>query len=149
MRKIFILFLFSLPMLGLAQTGENAPRLVKFEELTYDFGRIPQGKPVSHFFKMTNISTSDIKIDYVQASCGCTTPEWSMEPIKAGASTEIKVGFNAEALGVFEKSISIQLSKGSNEILLIKGDVWKTPVQPAPFNNGLRVLKGKNISGNH
>ena len=149
MYKIFILFLFSLPLVLAAQTVENTSRLVKMEELMYDFGRIPQGKPVSHLFKITNISDAEIKINQVQASCGCTTPEWSVDVIQPGTSSLIKVGFNAEALGVFEKSISIQLSKGSNEVLMIKGNVWKTPEQPAPFNRGLRVLRGNNISENH
>ncbi len=149
MRKIFILFLFNLPLVGTAQTVENPTRMVKMEELVYDFGRIPQGKPVSHLFKITNISDADIKINQVQASCGCTTPEWSLDPIKSGTSSVIKVGFNAESLGVFEKSISIQLSKGSNEVLMIKGNVWKTPEQPAPFNRGLRELKGNNINEFH
>ena len=149
MCKKIILFLFLIPVFALAQSGDQASRLVKLEETTFDFGKIPQGRPVSHLFKLTNVSNFEVKVDHVQASCGCTTPEWSQDPIKPGASTEIKVGFNAEALGIFEKSISIQLSKGSNEVLMIKGQVWQTPQQPAPFNTGLRMIKSKNINGNH
>ena len=47
----------------------------------------------------------DLKLDNVQASCGCTTPEWSKDPIAAGATAKIKVGYNAAAENYFEKRL--------------------------------------------
>ena len=46
------------------------------KEEVFDFGKIPQGKPVNHIFDIQNKGVSSLKLDNVQASCGCTTPEW-------------------------------------------------------------------------
>ena len=65
------------------------------KEVEYDFGTIPQGKPVHHTFEVVNKGTQPLKLDNIQTSCGCTTPEWSKEPVATGETGKIKVGFNA------------------------------------------------------
>ena len=86
-------------------TTETAELL--FKEMEFDFAKIPQGKPVYHFFEIVNKGKTPIKLDNIQASCGCTTPEWSRDPIAPGASTKIKVGFNAASEGMFDKFITV------------------------------------------
>jgi hypothetical protein len=79
-------------------------------------------------------------IDNVEASCGCTTPEWSEAPIAPGASSLIKVGFNASAEGKFQKTITIYYGdkvKG----LTITGEVYAMPTTSAPPNASLSTLK--------
>ncbi|MGZ8544989.1 MAG: DUF1573 domain-containing protein, partial [Flavisolibacter sp.] len=61
----------------------------------YDFGKIPQNKPVYYSFEIINKGKTPIKLDNVIATCGCTTPEWNREAIAPGASDKIKVGYNA------------------------------------------------------
>jgi hypothetical protein len=80
-------------------------------------------------------------IDNVQASCGCTTPEWSREPIAPGGTSIIKVGYNSAAPGYFEKTITLMYAEGMTSLISIKGTVWKTPEQPAPFNKSIAFLK--------
>jgi hypothetical protein len=58
---------------------KTASEVLLSRESSYDFGKIPQGKPVTHVFEFTNTSKDSIKLDEVRASCGCTTPEWSKE----------------------------------------------------------------------
>src|SRR5512138_2993537 len=77
------------------------------KEDIYDFGAIPQGKPVFHFFTIGNNGMTPLRLENVQASCGCTTPEWNKEPIAAGGTDKIKVGYNAAVEGAFEKFITI------------------------------------------
>jgi hypothetical protein len=119
----------------------ESTKALKFLEVVYDFGKIPQGKPVHHLFQATNMSSKSVAIENVQASCGCTTPEWSRDPIAVGANSPIKVGYNAAAIGYFEKTINVQYGQGLSEIITIKGTVWKTPEQPAPENKGIAGLK--------
>lgn len=134
----FMVFAQSQP----AETPKTDPLQVR--EMSYDFGKIPQGKPVTHVFVVSNSGTEPLILENVQASCGCTTPEWSKDPIPAGGTKEIKVGYNAATEGPFSKSITIFYNKGQVKSIVIKGDVWKTPEQSAPKNNSLSLLKNVN-----
>lgn len=124
--------------------AESKPEKIQLKETSFDFGRIPQGKPVTHIFKVANTGTAPLVLEDVQASCGCTTPEWSKDPIAPGATAEIKVGYNAATEGPFEKSINIIYEKGQMKTITIKGAVWKTPDQPAPKNQSIALLKNVN-----
>ena len=116
--------------------------VLKFKELEHDFSQIPQGKPVFHFFEIQNTGKETIKLDNVQASCGCTTPEWDKDAVIApGASSKIKVGYNAAAEGPFTKFITITYNENQNKQISIKGEVWKTPASSAPENAGVSDLK--------
>lgn len=147
MRIAVIKFIFSLSLLisggvfSQEKSLEETAKALKFLEMVYDFGKIPQGKPVHHLFQATNTSSKVVTIENVQASCGCTTPEWSRDPIVAGGNSPIKVGYNAAAIGYFEKTINVQYGQGLSETITIKGTVWKTPEQPAPENKGIAGLR--------
>jgi hypothetical protein len=115
---------------------------IALKETEFDFGKIPQGKPVTHVFEVKNISSTPFKITNVQTSCGCTTPEWDKEAeIKTGGTTKIKVGYNAASEGVFTKTITIMYADNKSKIITIKGEVWATPNQSAPENDALNELK--------
>lgn len=117
------------------------PSAIKVEE-EFDFGKIPQGKPVHHRFKVQNVSVVPLKIGNVVASCGCTTPEWEKDAsIAPGASTDINVGYNAAAEGAFHKTISITYNNNQTKVINIKGEVWKAPAASVPDNEGLNALK--------
>lgn len=128
------------------QVGVTKPAVEKItmSEISWSFGKIPQGKPVTHIFLVTNNSTETLTLDNVQASCGCTTPEWDHKPIPPGAKSEIKVGYNAQAEGAFDKNITIFYDQGHMKVLSIKGEVWRTPDQPAPKNTSTALLKNIN-----
>jgi hypothetical protein len=112
-----------------------------FSELLYDFGKIPQGKPADHLFLIENNGLDTFKIDNIQTSCGCTTPEYSRDPVLKGQKTQIKVGYNAATEGYFEKSITVTYNGGQLKQLIIKGTVWKTPDQSIPGNPSLKVFQ--------
>jgi hypothetical protein len=113
----------------------------QFKQTEHDFGKIPQGKPVYYFFEITNTSDKPLKIDNVTAACGCTTPEWSKDEVEPGATTKIKVGFNAAADGYFEKPITVQYNGNVQKTVKIKGIVWKAPAGSAPSNASIQFLK--------
>lgn len=123
-------------------TSPKPAEVLTVTEESFDFGKIPQGKPVHHNFVVKNNGTTPLKLANVQASCGCTTPEWDREtPIPAGGTAEIKVGYNAQAEGPFTKAITITYNETASKVITIKGEVWKTPASSAPENSGLNDLK--------
>lgn len=112
------------------------------KETEFNFGKIPQGKPVTHEFEVMNTGSTSLKIDNVQASCGCTTPQWDREnPIPAGGTSKITVGYNAASEGVFSKYITVTYDGSKSKQITIKGEVYKTPASSAPENNSLDDLK--------
>jgi hypothetical protein len=78
--------------------------------LTYDFGKIKQGSPVTHDFVFTNISNSPVIIESATPSCGCTTPVKPEGAIPKGKDDKIQAGFNAANVGPFNKSITIKVA---------------------------------------
>jgi hypothetical protein len=122
-----------------SSSTSEGPLYLKQEE--FDFGTIPQGKPVYHSFEVWNKGSAELQIENIQTTCGCTTPEWNKEPIGKGKSSSIKVGFNAASEGPFEKYITILYNGGMTKRLKIKGLVWKAPPTPAPANAAVQFLK--------
>ena len=124
-----------------ADSLKPAPDVLILTETEYDFGKIPQGKPVTHIFEFKNTGTTPFSLDNVQASCGCTTPEWNKDPIAPGATAKITVGYNAQNEGTFAKPVTITYNGNQTKQIIIKGDVWKTPVSSAPENTKINSLK--------
>lgn len=145
MKKLVTLILFTgLLWSANAQTDSVKADLLQLRETEHDFGQIPQGKPVFYFFDISNLGTTALKLDNVQASCGCTTPEWNREPIPAGGADKIKVGYNAANEGVFDKFITVTYNGNQTKQIHIKGTVWRAPAGPAPTNASLQILKQQN-----
>jgi hypothetical protein len=145
MKNVFLLcFLLSIVGMANAQTAAvTTPtvEVVQLKEAMHDFGKIPQGRPASYVFEIVNIGKEPLKLDNVQAACGCTTPQWSKDPIAPGASSKIVVGYNAYAEGYFEKTITLQYNQTQTKVLTIKGTVYKAPPAPAPENASVKLLK--------
>jgi hypothetical protein len=146
MKKWLTLFLVAgLATAAQAQTAPDTKSPVEevlvLKETSFDFGKIQQGRPVTHVFKVTNSSKAVIHLENVQASCGCTTPEWSREPIQPGATTDIKVGYNAAAEGTFSKTVTIIYNNNQTKVMVISGNVYKAPATSAPANSSLSLLK--------
>lgn len=122
-------------------TQANSNDILKLKESEHDFSMIPQGKPVYYTFEIINTGATPLKLDNVQATCGCTTPEWSQDPIAPGATAKIKVGYNAAAEGPFEKFITVTYNSNQFKQIKIKGQVWKAPEGSAPANASVDFLK--------
>lgn len=92
---------------------------------TYDFGQVKEGTKVEHEFRFKNTGGSPLIISNVQASCGCTTPEYSKNPIAPGEEGLVKVVFNsAGQMGKQHKVVTVTsnaLSK--NTLLHLRGEV--------------------------
>ena len=148
MKKILSLFVIvsTLMLSAKGQAGNNSSvrdtNILILKEKTFDFGKIPQGRPVKHVFEVANNGTDSLKIVNVQASCGCTTPEWEKDKtIAPGKTTIITVGYNAATVGVFSKTITITYNNKQTKFITISGEVWKTPATSAPENKQLGDLE--------
>ena len=128
MDKQFLLFVFV--MLGLQ--GFAQPK-IQFETPTHDFGTIQEESgPVTHSFMFTNTGNEPVVLSNVQASCGCTTPEWSREPIEPGEKGVVKAEYNPRNRpGVFAKSVTVTANDAEGtHVLHIKGVVAPKPKTP-------------------
>ena len=129
------LLLFAIAMIMAFSVSAQEKQVIEIAEKTHDFGVIKEedGR-VSHVFTFKNVTEGPLTIKNVRASCGCTTPAWSREPIAPGAEAQITVTYNASGRpGAFHKSVTVTLSNGTEDItqvLFIKGKV--TPKQVAP-----------------
>lgn len=88
-----------------AQTDNKAE--FKFTEEKHDFGKIPQGKPVSVDFEFTNIGVEPLILTNVQPTCGCTIADFTKTPVLKGAKGVIKITYNAAVASVFSKTIVV------------------------------------------
>jgi hypothetical protein len=152
MKKLAIVItLFATMTVCKAQTAANngvavppPPDFLQIIENSHNFGKIPQGRPAVYIFEITNNGPVPLKLDNVQASCGCTTPEWSRDPIPSGATAKIKVGYNAYADGPFTKTVTIVYNTNRTKTLTISGEVYKAPSGSAPDNASVQLLKQVN-----
>jgi len=131
-----------------AQQAEPLP----FREKTHDFGEVAEaGGRVDYEFTFANNSGRAVRILSVQASCGCTTPDWSKEPIAVGKTGFIKVSFDPRGKpGYFNKSLTVTTDLDGNSIpLLIKGQVVttaKSVEEIYPAENGNLRLKANSFN---
>lgn len=100
---------------------------IKFDTLRCNLGIFPESDPVRKYsFKFTNVGTAPLIINQAFASCGCTVPSFTKEPIKAGEKGSIDVTYNGEGLmpGRFSKTITVR-SNAKNRIvrLVIEGEM--------------------------
>ena len=131
MKKIFsTLFMALVAVAMMAQEP-----VITFEKTEHDFGKIHEeaGK-VSVEFKFKNEGMTPLVLSNVRASCGCTTPNWSKEPIEPGQTGTITVTYNANGRpGRFQKTVTITSNaKESTTRIYIKGEV--IPKQAKPVN---------------
>jgi hypothetical protein len=118
-----------------APSGKGA--VMVFEKTEHNFGTITQGEQAEYNFKFRNTGDQDLVISSANASCGCTVPEYSKEPIKPGATGSIKVIFNSEhRLDAFEKAVTVTANTQPLETLLkIKGFINPKPESTNPKPN--------------
>jgi len=99
---------------------------IQYEEKIFDFGKInEEGGKVTHVFKLKNVGSAPLVISQVRASCGCTTPEWTKEPIEPGKTGTVTVTYNpAGRPGPFTKTITVTSNATEEQTTInIKGEV--------------------------
>lgn len=118
----------------------------RFDSDSRDWGVIREADgPVSHTFRLVNVSGKPVCVYQVNVSCGCTKPEWSRGVIAPGASSLIKVTFNPTGYkGRVSKTISVLSSESTTDILTVSCEVIpaERPIEvafPVLLDCGLRL----------
>ena len=107
-----------------AQTDNKAE--FKFVEEKHDFGKVPQGKPVTTDFVYTNIGEEPLILTEVKPTCGCTIADYTKTPVKKGEKGNIKITYNAAVEAPFNKTIVVTSNaKTPTKYLVIVGEVIK------------------------
>ncbi len=95
-----------------------------FEKATHDYGTMKQGDDGNCEFIFTNKGDTPIIINSVRASCGCTAPDWTREPVLPGKTGVIKAAYNTQIPGAFTKTITVNSNAANSQVtLIIKGNV--------------------------
>lgn len=101
----------------------DAP-VIEFKTLEHNFNKLEHKGDASYIFEFKNTGKVPLILTSVNASCGCTTPEWPKEPIAPGKVGKIKVTYNSQIVGVFTKLVYVYSNATSNMVTLtIKGEI--------------------------
>jgi hypothetical protein len=113
---IFVLLVAAVTHLSLVQAQPK----IAFESESHDFGTFKESAgPQTFSFNFTNKGNAPLILNAVNASCGCTTPEWTRQPVAPGAKGFIKVTYNpANRPGSFNKTINVQ-SNAENAVVVL------------------------------
>lgn len=124
-------------MLLICMAGIIAPLMsqtvqpkISFDETTHEFGKFKEadGK-VTHKFEFVNTGGTDLIIQNVSASCGCTAPSWTREPIPPGGKGYVAATYNpAGRPGAFRKYVTVISNSNPGSVrLTIAGEVEAKP----------------------
>ena len=142
--KKFILTL-AVALFGFAAQAQEQPTegaKIQFAEKVINYGKIEKGANGTRVFKFKNEGTEPLVLSSVRASCGCTTPKWTREPIAPGAEGNITVKYDTNRMGNFHKTVTVN-SNATNKtvVLTIKGQVMNPAAQKTtPTKQGGSVI---------
>lgn len=115
------------------EKAETSPRTtVQWASQEFKYGSVPSGTKVTHQFRFTNTGSEPLVLTRVKASCGCTTPSYSTEPVAPGEEGYIDVAFNTTGKqGVQNKSVTVTGNFDGNitQMLRISGEVTPAEAQ--------------------
>ena len=136
--------------LVMTATGQTMGPHISFEKDVHDFGTIKEedGK-VTYRFEFVNTGSSPLLIQNVRATCGCTAPNWTREPIPAGGKGYVAATYNpAGRPNAFSKYLYVDANTDQGtQRLTIKGEV--TP-KPLTIEDEYRYeMSGLRLKSNH
>jgi len=125
MKKLFSFGIFVM-LFAFGAFAQAPASELKFETTVYDFGVIQEtGGLATANFEFSNEGDAPLVINTVSASCGCTTPDWTREPVSSKGKGFIKVSYNPKGrIGPFSKSVTVRSNSSDTPVVLqIKGEV--------------------------
>lgn len=99
---------------------------IEFKSTTHDYGNIKEDGGIAEtVFEFTNTGNQPLILNNVRTTCGCTTPEWSKEPVLPGKTGTIKIGYDPRNRpGAFSRNMNVFTnSQPAVSVLVIKGNV--------------------------
>ncbi len=101
----------------------------EWDTLLYDFGEVVRGDTVSTTFTVTSAGKVPLELTDAKASCGCTIPEYTKEPMGKGEQGKVTVTFDSsKKKGKFHQGIVVYNNTvNRRSIIYIKGIVIDPP----------------------
>jgi len=130
MKKYIVLFIVVAIFTGGSVWGQTMDANISFDMEQHNFGKIKEADgSVTHNFEFINTGSKPLIISQVRASCGCTSPNWTKEPILPGSKGFVSATYNPKNRpGPFNKSITvISNATTPHKVLRILGDVIPKP----------------------
>lgn len=123
--------------------GQQKEPFLVFDNENHDFGSIKEeGGLATHKFAFTNTGSMPVIIKDVKPSCGCTTPDWTKEPVLPGNTGFVSATFNPSGRpGPFTKTITVNSNASNNPVTLrFNGTVIPKPksqedIYPSNFDS--------------
>jgi hypothetical protein len=143
--------LFAFLLVAYTAWAQQAP-VIEFKTTTHDFGDIKEeGGPQKYKFVFTNKGTTPLIVSNVNASCGCTTPGWTKEPVMPGKTGFVEAEYNPQGRpGAFNKSLTVTTNGNPATLqIYIKGNVTpkvKTVADEYPHKEGSIRLTSKYLN---
>ena len=120
---IFFVIICAIAKMASAQQADTT---VVFHKLVHDFGVIVKSEGTrTYSFEFTNKGSQPVTIQNVTSSCGCTTPDWTKEPVVPGEKGFVKVSYAPSGITAFNKTVTVNIAGGSpgTVVLHIRGNV--------------------------
>ncbi|MBX3422363.1 MAG: DUF1573 domain-containing protein [Pirellulaceae bacterium] len=108
MRKLLISCAIIAQGLGVV-CAQSISDVIPQEQRHHDFGAVAKASRAEHRFVLHNPFSTDLVIQSVRASCGCTTPVLETQVIKPGQSGSLMAKFNTDRFNG-EKKATLTLS---------------------------------------
>lgn len=120
MKNFILLTLCLAGFIGVELKAQQRMPSISFTEEAFDFGKIKEADgPVSHTFSFTNTGSVPLLIQNAQPSCGCTTPDWTKQPVMPGTKGFIKATFDPNGRpGTFEKTVTVYSNADRSPLVL-------------------------------
>ena len=95
---------------------------VSVDQKVLDFGSFPKEDKQEHSFVLTNTGKNLLVVHDIVTSCGCTQVEYKKSPVRPGETLELKVSYEAEESGFFNKTLTVYCNAENSPLrLMVRG----------------------------
>ncbi len=127
MRKFVLLLVFLIICIQTFSQGKKAEPEMIFRDTLHNFGTIWYQTEAVYEFAFKNTGKKPLVVEKVRSSCGCAVPKWSKEPVLPKGKGVIRVEYDSNKIGQFQKTVKIYSNALNSPVtLLIIGAVKVT-----------------------
>ena len=140
----------ALTLWGALGLAEATAQKIAFEKTTVNAGGTLWKRPVTAVFKFTNKDKNPLFVREVDAGCGCLKPEWTATAVQKGDNGEIRVTYDAQMLGHFDRYIDVYTNAGEKPVrvrmkALVSTGEAKTVEELFPYSIGDILLSTNDV----